>query len=202
MDGISMVRALKESADTEYIPVIIVTAKIAEDARREAYEAGADSYITKPFSSSLIRSRIANIMASRHKLARGVIEKKEDNSIEDGSPIVSSLSEKDAEFIEKVRDIIQDNISGDNLDVGFIADAMCMSHSTLYRKVKAVTGLTVAGLIRRMRARAAAELLATGRYTVSEIAFMVGMGSPGNFRQCFKEEFGVLPSEYKLSDKL
>lgn len=202
MDGISMVRALKESVDTEYIPVIIVTAKIAEDARREAYEAGADSYITKPFSSSLIRSRIANIMASRHKLARGVIEKKEDNSIENGSPIVSSLSEKDAEFIEKVRDIIQDNISGDNLDVGFIADAMCMSHSTLYRKVKAVTGLTVAGLIRRMRARAAAELLTTGRYTVSEIAFMVGMGSPGNFRQCFKEEFGVLPSEYKPSDKL
>ncbi len=205
MDGISMVRALKSAAETEYIPVIIVTAKIAEDARREAYEAGADSYITKPFSSSLLRSRIANIMSSRHKLARGVMEKddgKDDGKIDEESPIVSSLSEKDAEFIEKVSSIISDNISGDSLDVGFIADAMCMSHSTLYRKVKAVTGLTVAGMIRRMRARAAAELLATGRYTVSEIAFMVGMGSPGNFRQCFKEEFGVLPSEYKPSDKL
>ncbi len=205
MDGISMVRALKSAAETEYIPVIIVTAKIAEDARREAYEAGADSYITKPFSSSLLRSRIANIMSSRHKLARGVMEKddgKDDGKIDEESPIVSSLSEKDAEFIEKVSSIISDNISGDSLDVGFIADAMCMSHSTLYRKVKAVTGLTVTGMIRRMRARAAAELLVTGRYTVSEIAFMVGMGSPGNFRQCFKEEFGVLPSEYKPSDKL
>ena len=201
MDGISMVRALKSAAETEYIPVIIVTAKIAEDARREAYEAGADSYITKPFSSSLLRSRIANIMSSRHKLARGVMGK-DDGKIDEESPIVSSLSEKDAEFIEKVSSIISDNISGDSLDVGFIADAMCMSHSTLYRKVKAVTGLTVTGMIRRMRARAAAELLVTGRYTVSEIAFMVGMGSPGNFRQCFKEEFGVLPSEYKPSDKL
>ena len=78
----------------------------------------------------------------------------------------------------------------------FIADAMCMSHSTLYRKVKSISGLTVNGLIRKCRARRAEQLLVSGRYTVSEIAFMVGMGSPGNFRQCFKDEFGINPSEY------
>ncbi len=196
MDGISMVRALKTSPDTEFIPVIIATAKIAEEARREAYEAGADSYITKPFSSGLLRSRIANILAVRRHTVQAVIENKTAEA-EPEANLVSKMSENDAEFIRRVSDIINANIAGENLDVGFIAEAMCMSHSTLYRKVKAITGLTVAGMIRRLRARAAAELLKSGRYTVSEIAFMVGMGSPGNFRQCFKEEFGVTPSEYK-----
>ncbi len=200
MDGITMLKALKTSPDTEYIPVTIVTAKVGEDARKEAYEAGADSYITKPFSSSLLKSRIANILAARQRVAKNMIDSGESISHEeivaDDTPIVSHMSERDADFIKRVSDTITANISGENLDVGFIADAMCMSHSTLYRKVKAVTGMTVTGLVRRMRARAAADLLKEGRYTVSEIAFMVGMGSPGNFRQCFKEEFGLTPTEY------
>ena len=98
--------------------------------------------------------------------------------------------------MQKVKDIIHENISNDGLDVGFIADKMYMSHSTLYRKVKAVTGLSVAGLVRKLRARRAGELLAEGSHTVSEVAYMVGMSSLGNFRQCFKEEFGISPSEY------
>ena len=75
------------------------------------------------------------------------------------------------------------------------------SHSTLYRKVKAITGLSIAGLIRMLRAREAAILLENDRYTVSEIAFMVGMSNPGNFRQCFREEFGTTPSEYRNSHR-
>lgn len=79
------------------------------------------------------------------------------------------------------------------------ADKNC--HSTLYRKVKAITGLSIAGLIRKLRAREAAILLENDRYTVSEIAFMVGMSNPGNFRQCFREEFGTTPSEYRNSHR-
>ena len=76
-----------------------------------------------------------------------------------------------------------------------------MSHSTLYRKVKAITGMSVARLIRKYRARRAAELMRTGNYTVSEIAMMVGMGSMGNFRQCFREEFNSTPTEYLRSQE-
>jgi len=112
------------------------------------------------------------------------------------SPIVSTMSEADAEFIEKVKGIITANMDSAELDVQYIAREMAMSHSTLYRKVKAVTGLTVNSLIRKCRAREAGRLLETGRYTVSEISYMVGISSPGNFRQCFKEEFGVNPSDY------
>ncbi len=206
MDGISMIRNLKKDNDTEYIPVIIVTAKTADDARREAYEAGADSFITKPFSSKVLRSRIHNILQTRHNLALNILGRTaEDTTNADAGvgskhadeALVSEMSQADTEFVAKVGSIIKDNIASDTLDVAFIADKMCMSHSTLYRKVKSITGLTIARLIRRERARFAAELLSTGKYTVSEISLMVGMGSQANFRQCFKEEFGVTPSEYR-----
>lgn len=206
MSGTDMISRLKHSDDTSHIPVVVVTAKIAEDARLEAYECGADSFITKPFSSKLLKARIRNIIATRRRLARMALEAQlppapdkaaeNDTSEQSKTAIVSELTEADSDFLRRVGDIINANIAGEQLDVGFIADAMCMSHSTLYRKVKAISGMSVAGLIRKYRARRAGELILTGDYTVSEIALMVGMGSPANFRQCFREEFGTTPSEY------
>ncbi len=193
MDGISMIRRLKTNPDTSHIPIIVVTAKIAEDARVEAYSAGADSFITKPFSSTLLRSRIKNILDARHALAAGDISPEEAS---ERAPIVSEMSRTDAEFLARLEEIVMKHIDSDKLDVGFIADKMCMSHSTLYRKIKAVTGLSVARLVRRHRARKAAELLGSGKYTVSEIAFMLGMGSLANVRQCFRDEYGISLSEY------
>ena len=221
MDGIDMVKKLKESPETSHIPVVIVTAKIADDARLEAYESGADSFITKPFSSKLLLARLKNIVTTRHlRAARSVENQLAASAVASGmakpsdvdttiatvneandtvaseNPIVSQLTVADEAFLDKVGKIISDNIGGENLDVGYIAGEMCMSHSTLYRKVKAITGMSVARLIRKYRARRAAELMRTGKYTVSEIALMVGMGSMGNFRQCFREEFNSTPSEY------
>lgn len=211
LDGISMVKALKENPETEHIPVIFVTAKIADDARREAYEAGADSFITKPFSAVMLRSRIRNIFDTRRSLAGSLLAQNVTaNSAQTDKPaptqpdenvIVSEMGRRDAEFILKVESVIKDRISDENLDVALIADAVCMSQSTLYRKVKAITGLSIVGLIRKLRAREAAVLLENDRYTVSEIAFMVGMSNPGNFRQCFREEFGTTPSEYRNSHR-
>ena len=203
MDGIEMVKALKADIDTSHIPVVIVTAKTSTEARIQAYQAGADSFITKPFSSSLLRSRLSNLLNMRHRLAAAVLTQEpqplqapDAEAEAETGIIVSAFSAADNEFLQKVKDIIHENISNDGLDVGFIADKMYMSHSTLYRKVKAVTGLSVAGLVRKLRARRAGELLAEGSHTVSEVAYMVGMSSLGNFRQCFKEEFGISPSEY------
>jgi len=221
MDGIDLVRQIKESPETSHIPVVIVTAKIAEDARLEAYESGADSFITKPFSSKLLIARLKNILTIRHLYAAKSVENQiatipmaqqettdiatqsgtqnnnDPNNNNDDSPIISKLTIADEKFLHKVGQIISDNIAGENLDVGFIAEEMCMSHSTLYRKVKSITGMSVARLIRKYRAHRAAELMRTGNYTVSEIAMMVGMGSLGNFRQCFREEFNSTPSDYQ-----
>lgn len=202
MDGIAMAKALKADEETSFIPLVVITAKTASEARVEAYEAGADSFISKPFSSTLLNSRIHNILDTRHRLAAKAVggcayfdtASRRTGGLD--SPIVSTMSEADAEFIEKVKGIITANMDSAELDVQYIAREMAMSHSTLYRKVKAVTGLTVNSLIRKCRAREAGRLLETGRYTVSEISYMVGISSPGNFRQCFKEEFGVNPSDY------
>lgn len=211
MDGMNMVRKLKEAPDTSHIPIVIVTAKIAEEARLEAYESGADSFIVKPFSSKVLIARLRNILATRHRYAAMTVEKqiagtsdsaaviKPDVPVVENpqeNPIVSKLTDADESFLARVGKIINDNIAGDSLDVGFIAGEMCMSHSTLYRKIKTITGLSVAQLIRKYRARRAAELLRTGKYTVSEISMMVGMGSMGNFRQCFRDEFNMTPSDY------
>jgi len=211
MDGIDLVRQIKESPETSHIPVVIVTAKIADEARLEAYESGADSFITKPFSSKLLMARLRNILATRHLCAAKSVECQiatlpmthgadstpDTQDSTPDNPIISKLTVADEEFLHKVGQIISDNIAGEHLDVGFIAGEMCMSHSTLYRKVKSITGMSVARLIRKYRARRAAELMRTGNYTVSEIAMMVGMGSMGNFRQCFREEFNSTPSDYQ-----
>lgn len=211
MDGIAMVKSLKTDIETSHIPVIIITAKSSSEAKMEAYEAGADSFITKPFSSSLLLTRISNLLEMRHRLSARLLAAKagrqtpgsdNDTAITDADGIIlASLSRMDADFLKKVEEIIKANIADDALDVQFISDKMFMSHSTLYRKVKAATGMSVNGLIRKLRAREAGNLLLTGKHTVSEVAFMVGMGTPSNFRQCFKEEFGISPSEFLKNAK-
>ena len=113
--------------------------------------------------------------------------------------MASSLSALDSEFIRKIEALIIAHIESETLDVKFIAEKMYMSHSTLYRKVKAVTGMTVNGLVRKIRVREAEKLLLERRHTISAIAMMVGINSPVNFRQSFREEFGLSPSDYLKS---
>ena len=211
MGGIDMIAKLKSDPLTSHIPIVVVTAKVADAARIEAYESGADSFITKPFSMNILQARLKNILAMRHHEARRLIEvapvpPSDDATNHPGTsqllegdretlPIVSEIKEADADFLSKLSGIIDSRLAGE-LDVDFIASEMFMSHSTLYRKVKGVTGMSISRFVRKYRAQKAAELLATKRYTISEVAMMVGMESQGNFRACFREEFGMTPSEY------
>ena len=100
------------------------------------------------------------------------------------------------EFIQKITQIIEDNLKSEKIDVTYLADKLCMSKSTLYRKIKALTGISTNEYVRKIKMQNAEKLMLEGRYTISEIAFRVGMNSPVYFRQCFKEEFGISPSEY------
>lgn len=200
MDGITFIKCLKNHTETSFIPVLIITAKVSEDARTEAYDCGADSFITKPFSSKLLRSRLRNIIQQRQLSARYALEEKfghkNDKPDSTDSPMTDAMTQADREFIERISNLINNNIGNGKLDVKNIADAMAMSHSTLYRKIKTITGLSIAALIRKCRAHKAAELLKTGKYTVSEVAMIVGLENIGNFRQCFREEFNINPSDF------
>ena len=102
----------------------------------------------------------------------------------------------DKDFLERLHTAVAEHISTENVDVAFLSDTMYMSRATLYRKVKALTGLSPNEYIRKVRMQMAEQLLATGKYTVSEVSFKVGINSTPYFRQCFKEEFGVNPSDY------
>lgn len=109
---------------------------------------------------------------------------------------MKKLGKLDRAFIEKLDRTITDSLATETVDVTFISGAMCMSASTLYRKVKAITGLSPNEYIRKTKMRIAASLVKEGELTMSEIAFKVGINSLAYFRQCFREEYGVLPSEY------
>ena len=181
-------------------PIIMLTAKDTLQDKEEGYEVGADSYLTKPFSASLLRSRINNLLDSRKKLvAQFQAQSTPGNQIdlsEKRIVIAEALSKLDNEFIEKITLLIEENLSSEKIDINYLSDKMCMSGSTLYRKMKALTGLSTNEYIRKVKMENAERLLLEGKFNISEIAYKVGMNSTGYFRQCFKEEFGVSPSDY------
>ena len=196
MDGITLCRQLKEDVRTSHIPVILLTAKDSLQDKEEGYEVGADSYLTKPFSASLLRSRINNLLDSRKKLIAqfqqaGTNHNPNSHLDEKRSIITEALSKLDNEFIEKITQLVEDNLSSEKIDITYLSDKMCMSGSTLYRKMKALTGLSTNEYIRKVKMQNAERLLLEGKYNISEIAYKIGMNSTGYFRQCFKDEFGV-----------
>ena len=201
MDGITLCRQLKEDVRPSHIPVILLTAKDSLQDKEEGYEVGADSYLTKPFSASLLRSRINNLLDSRKKLIAqfqqaGTNHNPNSHLDEKRSIITEALSKLDNEFIEKITQLVEDNLSSEKIDITYLSDKMCMSGSTLYRKMKALTGLSTNEYIRKVKMQNAERLLLEGKYNISEIAYKIGMNSTGYFRQCFKDEFGVSPSDY------
>lgn len=194
MNGIVMCRKLKEDLRTSHLPIILLTAKDSLQDKEEGYQVGADSYLTKPFSATLLHSRIHNLLESRKLLA----ERFNTNSIliDKRAAVTESMNKLDNEFLEKINKLIEDRLSSEKIDIGYLSDAMCMSNSTLYRKMKALTGLSTNEYIRKIKMQYAERLLLEGKYNISEVAFKVGINSTVYFRQCFKDEFGMAPSDY------
>lgn len=198
MDGIEFCRIIKGDMRTSHIPVILLTAKDTIQDREEGYESGADSFLTKPFSARLLHSRILNLLESRKKLTeqisaytRGVIALKEDKK---ENPL--KISKLDEEFLSRLTEIIENNIEMEDLDIAFIKEKMNMSYSTFYRKLKGLTNMSPNEFIRKIRLRNSIQLLLTGSYNISEVAYMSGFNDVVYFRKCFKEEYGMAPSEY------
>lgn len=194
MDGITFCKRIKEDIRTSHIPVILLTAKTSFEDKEEGYLSGADSYLTKPFSATLLRSRINNLLDIRKRLAD---QFKLNLKLDSKSDILKeSINQIDNEFLRNITRLIEDNLESDKIDIGYLSEKLFMSSSTLYRKIKALTGISTNEFIRKVKIQHAEQLLLTGKYTISEIAFRVGINSPVYFRQCFKDEFGLPPSEY------
>lgn len=197
MNGIELCRTLKDDILTSHIPVILLTAKDSLSDKEEGYDSGADSYLTKPFSANLLRSRIHNLLEARRKLAKRFSEKPADVSASEPNQSQSIiLNPLDKEFLEKLTSLIETHLDAEKLDMDFITDKMNMSYSTLYRKVKALTDLTVSEFTLKIKLKSSVELLKTGRYNITEVASMTGFNAISYFRKCFKEEYNVSPSEF------
>lgn len=194
MNGTEFLKRVKNEIKTSHIPVILLTAKDTQTDKEEGYIAGADSYLTKPFSASLLKSRVENILNSHEKMRKYYCSSTFDKSKKE--EFIKSINAIDEEFLNKINKLVVDNLDNEKLDIGFVSDNLCMSTSTLYRKVKALTGLSSNEYFRKIKMHEAEKLLLSGKYSISETAYKVGINSPVYFRQCFKDEFGMVPKDY------
>lgn len=193
MDGIELCKQVKESEKYAHIPFIILTA-ISDNQQRElGYEVGANSFLTKPFSANLLKSRVNNLVLG---MAQSNEAKSIQTTLDKQIILRNNLSHIEQEFVENLNSLIEENLCLSKVDVNFLADNLNMSNSTLYRKMKQVTGLSANEYIRYIRLKKAEMFLLQGQYTIAEITDLVGLNTPGYFRKCFKEAFGVSPTEY------
>ncbi len=196
LNGIQLTRQLKDDIRTSHIPIILLTAKNTDEDKEKGYDSGADSYLTKPFTAKLLASRIQNLLTARRRMAE-YITRSPQTAEETPLPTtaVPQLGRLDQEFLDKLNSIVQENILTRDIDLPFLTDKMAMSHSTFYRKVKALTGMSANEYIRKLRLRHCYQLLASGEYNVNQAAMMTGFNQMAHFREIFKKEYGILPSE-------
>ncbi len=192
-DGYQLCQEIKQDIQLCHIPVILVTAKITADNQVEGLNVGADAYVTKPFEpavlSALIQSQLKNRDRVRKLLTKATTT--EDESVED------ALSEQDKHFMEELYKLMEEELSNSELDVSRITKLLLISRTKLYYKIKGLTGETPSSFFRTYKLNRAAELLKSGKHTVSEIADLCGFSTQSHFSVVFKKQFGVTPTEYK-----
>jgi YesN/AraC family two-component response regulator len=190
MDGLQLCAQLKKNPVTSHIPVILLTAQSEESQQMEGYAHGADAYLTKPFKADVLISRIDNLLKSRQQLRTLFTNgQKTEGEVQ--------LTTQDKLFMNKLKEAIKANMSNADLKMDELGDELGLSRVQLYRKVKALTGLSPVELLRQMRLQRAYSLLVSTTKTVSEVAYEVGFGTPGYFSKCFKQHFGKYPTELR-----
>ena len=190
-NGFEITRKLKSDFSTSHIPIILLTALNAAESHLEGVKSGADSYITKPFSTKLLLASIFKLIEQRDKL-----KEKFSNDLSAKRPVMCT-SDKDKEFVENLTKIVEEQLTNPEFTADDFASMMSLGRTIFYRKVRGVTGYTPKEYLRIMRMKKAAELLSTKKYTVSEVTYMVGINDPFYFSRCFKAQFGISPSSYQ-----
>ncbi|MDR1004721.1 MAG: response regulator, partial [Prevotellaceae bacterium] len=195
MDGIELCRHIKEDVRTSHIPVVLLTAKDSLQDKEEGYESGADSYLTKPFTSKLLRSRVRNLLEARRRLAEQITARIKAPDTAPSQPAIH-LNRLDEEFLVRFQRIVEENIDNEALDIPLLADQLNISQSSLYRKIKGLTGISSKEYIRKIRLKNSLRLLTEEGFNVTEAAYASGFNDLNYFRECFKSEYGMTPKRY------
>ncbi len=192
VDGLELTQFIKRNKDYDFIPVILLTAKTAIESRLQAMEYGADDYVTKPFEPEYLRARIHNILVQRNQLEQSYRERLMRLEPQKADEPIPSDS-----FLAKLLDVMERQMDNNTLTVDDMVDEMGMGRTVFFNKLKSLTGLSPVEFIREMRIKRAAQLLEEQRYNITEVTYMVGMNDSRYFAKCFKNTYGVTPSEYR-----
>ncbi|WP_435623331.1 response regulator [Flagellimonas sp.] len=189
-DGLELCKQLKSDERTSHVPIILLTAKADEEHQYEGLKHGADAYVTKPFNSKLLQTRVAKLIASRKELrnrySQEVILMPKDIAI----------TNLDEQFLNRVQDVLDSKLTTSSFSTQEFSESVGMSRMQLHRKLKALTGLSASEFVRSQRLKLAASLLEQSDINVSQIGYQVGFNDPSYFTKCFKEAYGVSPSQY------
>lgn len=191
MNGFELTKRLKNSFETSHIPIILLTALSTDENVLEGTESGADAYITKPFSPQLLMARILQLLNQREILRQKFGKVPQE--------IRSAMlrNEQDSLFVKRLDSIVYSRLGEQDLSVDKVAGLLHLGRTIFYKKVRGTTGYTPNEYIRVIRLRKAAELLKESEKNVSEVAYAVGFDNPYYFSKCFKEQFGMPPSQYR-----
>jgi signal transduction histidine kinase/DNA-binding response OmpR family regulator len=191
IDGVELCRLVKNNIEYSHVPIILLTAKTDEKDRADAYESGADAFISKPFNLNVLHARIRNLLKNRERVAHDfksqlVFDMKEMN-----------ITNIDETFLQKAIDCVNRHLDDSNFDQLQFSEEMGVSKSTLYNKLKSLTGLNTSAFITNIRMKAACHIMDQNRQIrISELAYAVGFNDPKYFSSCFKKEFNMRPTEY------
>ncbi len=208
MDGLECCRRIKGEVSTSHIPVLMLTACSMDEQRVSGYESGADGYLSKPFSTEVLRARCASLIANRRRIKAIWTASPSSSSPKSGSSgenlqvftsPPTSLSRIDSDFYNRFLSIFRERIGDPDINVDALAAEMGLGRSQFYRKIKALTNYSPVELIRLLRLREARHLLLTTERTISEIAYSTGFSTPAYFTRCYREEYAETPTATRQS---
>ena len=197
MDGLTMIKKIKQNSDICHIPIIVLSAKASMEDRIEGLKSGIDDYITKPFSATYLKLRVSNIISHRRIIQQTFVEQLKPDDKKTYKLESPEIVNADNEMMKKLMDFMEDNISNTEMKIEDLADAVNLGRSVFYGKIKSITGMTPVDFVRHIRMLRAEELITRSDYSFSQIAYMVGFSDPKYFSKCFKKETGMTPSEYR-----
>lgn len=195
VNGWELCTRIKSDMRFSHIPVIILTAKNGMNDRIASYDAGADGYIAKPFEMKVLLARVDNLIRSS-RMRRAAFRREENVDLE---ALAYPSAEK--QFLQAIIESIEQHLEESEFDLERLASEMNISKSTLYRKIKSMTGLTPLDFVRNIKMKRACMMLMARTQTIAEVAYAVGFNNPKYFTKCFKEEFGVTPTEYQQGNR-
>ena len=195
-DGYELCQEIKQDIQLSHIPVILVTAKVTADDQVEGLNVGADAYVTKPFEPAVLSALIQSLLKNRQRVRQLLTSNTNSQLSTLNSQLKDALSEQDKHFMEELYKLMEEELSNSELDVTRMTRMLLISRTKLYYKIKGLTGETPSNFFRTYKLNRAAELLKSGKYTVSEISDKCGFSTQSHFSVVFKKQFGVTPSEY------